>query len=294
MVGIFLLPCIKDADGIAQNPVQILLDPLRIALLEGIPKGLQALRVGKYRLFEPILNLKPEDLPHFFIRDTNPIGSLRCPALIGQITGGKEDTPEILNAVVDLVIGQIEAQFFFQALSGNQALDLCPCRPGRLVDEVLHQAIAAGIDPVGLRSRLRIRIDPIYVIDDVPGAINLGIAEAIAIVPFPGFLKAILLMVIGQKLLYFFLCEAKLLVEPGICDGKDLEVVQAREDALLGNTKAAGQNRKFQKIIGFQGFSKHSPNQRNHFPIIAILKRLIQRDIVFIDQNYCFFPIMLE
>ena len=46
------------------------------------------------------------------------------------------------------------------------------------------------------------------------------------------------------------------------------------------------------EIVGFQRLSEQATDERDHLAIIAVLERLVQRHIVFVDQKNCFLAVV--
>ena len=207
-------------------------------------------------MVEQLLYLDLIDLPNFFIRYFETIDTLGRLSVHRQIPCREQDTPQICDAVVDLFIGQVQANGLFDGFPSNQPFDFTAGRLIRFVDKPFQKIVAAGVDPVCLRLCISFRTEPVHMVDDVPRAVYIRVPKVIAIIPLPDFRQMIFQAVIHQQLFDFILCKAKLLIKTSICNGQHLEIIQSGEDALLGDTKAACQDCKLQRIVGFQGLTE--------------------------------------
>ena len=122
-------------------------------------------------------------------------------------------------------------------------------------------------------------------IDYIPRAIDVRIAEVIAVVPRPHVLQGILHAIVGQQLLYIRFRKAEIFVIARIRDGIHLEVVDPREDALLRDAQAACHHREEQIRVGFERFAEEAPQEGYHLVVVPIDVSLVQRNVVFIDQQ---------
>ena len=78
-------------------------------------------------------------------------------------------------------------------------------------------------------------------------------------------------------------------------NGIHVEVVQSREDALLRYPQASRQHRKLQEIVRLERPAEQATDQRNHLLVIAVLERLVQRYIIFVDEeNYLLAVVLIQ
>ncbi len=94
-------------------------------------------------------------------------------------------------------------------------------------------------------------------------------------------------------MLYILRGKAKLRCKPVVCDGEDLQVVQSCKDALFCNAETSCQDSKLQVVIGFKRLAEQVPYQGDHFVVIAVVPRLVQRNVIFVNQENYFLAIML-
>ena len=89
-------------------------------------------------------------------------------------------------------------------------------------------------------------------INHIPGAVDVRITKAVAIVPFFCLSQMIFQVISFQELFYFLFGEAELLIESGISDRKNFKIIQPGKNAFLRDTQTSGQGSKLQKLIRFQ------------------------------------------
>ena len=97
---------------------------------------------------------------------------------------------------------------------------------------------------------------------------------------------------IAQHFPDFRIRETEILIIRGIHDGKDLEIIQSRENALLRCAQAPCQNGKLKIIICLKRGAEQTADQHYHFIIITVFVCFRQRYIIFVDQYNDSFPIM--
>ena len=155
----------------------------------------------------------------------------------------------------------------------------------RVLYKISNQFIAAGVNPKRLWLYLRISQQLLGKVDDVPRTIHIRIAKAVSVVPRFGFKKMLFQLIIGQQPLYFIICESKLLIVLCIYNGVHIKIIQPSEYTLLRHPQTACQHRKVQIIVRLQRLAKQAANQRNHLVVVSVVIRLIQRHIIFINQQ---------
>ena len=237
------------------------------------------------RFLEPFLNLQDEYFPHLAIGDDQFIYAALDFSRLRQITRGKQNAPEVIDAVVDFVVGQFQPNRLLDGFSRNEPLDLALRGLIGFIHETPDQIVSAGVDPVGLGFCVRFAAKSVYVVDHVPWAIHVHAAKAIAVIPFFCFAVMRCQVIIVQERLHFSVCEAEVLVEAAVRDGQHLEVVQPGKNAFLRYAQAARQHRELQVIVRFQRLTEQTANQRDHLFIVAVLERFIQRHVIFVDQE---------
>ena len=73
---------------------------------------------------------------------------------------------------------------------------------------------------------------------------------------------------------------------------KQLKIIEPCKNTLLGYAQAARQHGKLQEIVRLERLPEQTANQRSHFPVVSMLKSLVQRHVVFIDQENDLLTIM--
>ena len=99
--------------------------------------------------------------------------------------------------------------------------------------------------------------------------------------------------IVFQHLPYFFIGKSEILVKLYICNGKNFQIIQSCKNTFPGNAHTSSQHRKFQAVICLKRILKQVADKDNHLIIIFPFKCFCQWNIIFIDQNNYFFPIML-
>ena len=105
------------------------------------------------------------------------------------------------------------------------------CVGEHLTDDV----VAAGGKPITTGFALVAEV-----VDHRPGIEDLSIAKTITVIPGAEFIVFVRRTVVGCHFPYFVRRKAEVFAVPVVENGVDLQVVQAAEDALLGNTEDAG------------------------------------------------------
>ena len=101
--------------------------------------------------------------------------------------------------------------------------------------------------------------------------------------------------VILEKLLHFRIRETKVLIKAAVRNGQHFEIVQSREDAFLRYPQTSRQHRKLQEIVRLERPAEQATDQRSHLLVIAVLERLVQRYIIFVDEeNYLLAVVLIQ
>ena len=237
MVRIFpfsLLPlCVKYADRIAQHFRQVFLNFCTISFFKAFPEGLLISFILSYCPVQPLFNLVLINFPHLFIRNFQPVNSSLCLPCLGQISRCKQHTPKIFDTIVYFIIGQLQPDFLFNQLAGNQSFNFILRSSVRFFYKMLYQIISTGIDPVSLWFCVRLVTKSVHMIDHIPWTVHICIPKAITVIPFLHFRQMCFQMIIRQQLFYFLLCKTELFIKAHIRNGKDLKVVQPGKNTLL-------------------------------------------------------------
>ena len=117
----FFIPClgIQYTDRLAKKMRQFLLDIFCLAFKESSIDLLRGCSVICNDTVKPFPDLKHKDFPHFFIRDDQPVDTIHLTAFPGQITSCKQNTPHIVNRIINLIIGQIHSNPLLDCIPGN-------------------------------------------------------------------------------------------------------------------------------------------------------------------------------
>ena len=150
------------------------------------------------------------------------------------------------------------------------------CRSQHLTDDV----VASGGLPKCFGTAVVVEVS-----NDRPGIKNLGITEAVPIIPIAELLILIRCAVVFRHLTHFVRGETKILTITFIQDGVDFQVVQAAEDTLLCNTQDAGQEAIAQMRIVLQTAGKQIAHKSNDSIIETVHMSLLDGSIVFVNDD---------
>ena len=115
----------------------------------------------------------------------------------------------------------------------------------------------------------------------------------VAVVPSSDFRQAVLASQIMRHLGDFLRREADDVVIARAQDRADIEVVEVAENAFLSHTQDASQHSKCQIVIALERTAEQLLQEGNAFPIKTILPSLLDRCIIFINEQDDLPPIML-
>ena len=101
--------------------------------------------------------MENKHLTHLFIRNHKLIGialTVRHLDLsdFGEIACSKEHTPQIVNRIVNLIIGQIKPKLLLHKSTCHELLNLISRGLISLVHKALHHIIATAVNPERTRS----------------------------------------------------------------------------------------------------------------------------------------------
>ena len=126
---------------------------------------------------------------------------------------------------------------------------------------------------------------PAAVTDHVPGTVHLRISKPVSVIPVLHNSVIFFQSVISKDFLHLFVGKSEILVKIHIRYGKNIKIVQSRENALLRHPEAAGQDRKIQIVVCFQRGLKQIPDKQHHPVVVSSLVCFRQRDVIFVDEN---------
>ena len=203
-----------------------------------------------------------------------------------QISCRKQQTPEILNRAVHILIRQLLTDFFRDFFTCHQFLNLhlC-CTHIRHLNKTSDRVVATGVAPVILRLCLRVGTNLTAAADNIPWTININGTKTVSIIPLSDLFIMFIHFVIIKKLSDFPVCKAKMLLEFHIRNGQHPQIIQPRKNTLLRDTHTSRQHRHEQISVRFQPLLKHIPYQHDHLIIISLLKRFRKRHVILINQE---------
>ena len=199
----------------------------------------------------------------------------------------------MINRRIKFIIRQFLINLLDNRLSIDQPFDLIAGLNIGHIHKPPYNGISTGIQPIVLRRHLPVIPVIRTVIDHIPRAVYIFIAKRIPIIPLFYGLAVILQSILSQHIAYFLVRKTKILIKRRFRNRIHFKIIQPRENTFLGDPQTASQHSHLQTVIGFQHASQHSTNQRYHLIIVSMLKCLIQRHIVLINQNDHLSAIML-
>lgn len=114
----------------------------------------------------------------------------------------------------------------------------------------------------------------------------------ISIIPFLYNPKVIIQSIIIQHGPDFNIGKAKVFIKKNIGDRHNFKVIQPGENTLLCNAQTSRQDGKINIIICLQRLPEQISDQGGHFVIIAILLCLVQWNVILVDEQDHFLPVM--
>lgn len=75
-------------------------------------------------------------------------------------------------------------------------------------------------------------------------------------------------------------------IKPGISNGEHLKIIQVCElTPFFRDPQAAGQHGKREAAVCLERPPEHSADQADHFLIITVILRFVQRHVIFVDEE---------
>ena len=137
---------VPDADRLLQILRKLLFHTVSIASFHSLAEPVHRFAVFTYILPEHLHDLPGEQIANLSVRDHQPEEIPLRSALLCQISGAEQDTPDILNRIVQFFVSQFFMNLPDYSLPGDQAFDFMSCSPSiRHIDEMPHDIIAACI-----------------------------------------------------------------------------------------------------------------------------------------------------
>ena len=115
---------VQDADHLAKDDRQPPLNLFGVAVQKRLTERLHGFLVPDDGVLEPFLNLEYEHLPHLAVGDNQLIYAALDAPRLRQIPRRKQHAPQVVDAVVDLAVGQLQPNCLLNGLPGNEPLDL--------------------------------------------------------------------------------------------------------------------------------------------------------------------------
>ena len=164
-----------------------------------------------------------------------------------QIAGNQQKAVDTVRVILNFRIDHIGIHISGNTLVSQQSVEIFSnFRCGRR-NYLTQSVIAAGGLPEGLWHAVVRNI-----VNDRPGIENFRFSELVTVIPVADLLILLAGIVIGQHIFYLILGETKIPAVSIIQQGVDLQVIQAAEDALLGNSQNTGQEAIGQILVVLQ------------------------------------------
>ena len=161
-----------------------------------------------------------------------------------QIACHEQETVDRRRIVADLRVDYAGVDVGCDGFPLNQQVQLVVHAIVRGRQNLADHGIAAGRLPVGARLAFVAEV-----VDDRPRIEDVGIAEAVAVVPFADLLILVVGAVVMRHGLDLLVREAEVFAVAVVEDGVDLRVVQAAENAFLGDFEDPGQESERQMAV---------------------------------------------
>ena len=133
----------------------------------------------------------------------------------------------------------------------------------------------------------------IHIINNRPRIKDFAVSETIPVIPFLCLFQFFGSTIADQHFLYFFLCKTKIGAEAVIHDGVDLQIIHTAENTFFGDAKDPREKTVGKMRVIFKCTGKQVPDETDDFLIITGFMTLLNRCIVFVDDNDGSFPDML-
>ena len=205
----------------------------------------RGLREDDVHLLQDFLVVDERD---FLVRQCQFTDEVATERLFGlddpQIARHEQETVNRGGIVADLRINHAGVDVGSDGFPLNQQVQLVVHAIVRGRQNLADHGIAAGRLPVGARLAFVAEV-----VDDRPRIEDVGIAEAVAVVPFADLLVLVVGAVVMRHGLDLLVREAEVFAVAVVEDGVDLRVVQAAENAFLGDFEDPGQESERQMAV---------------------------------------------
>ena len=191
----------------------------------------------------------------------------------------------MIQICIQIPVGQFLMNLLLNTAAADQLLNLISGSRIRFLYEVSDNIVAACIHPVILRHRCISIPKIIAVIDHIPWAVYICISKLIAVIPFLNEVIFLHKSIVIQHPSNFFIRKTKILVITYIFHRIHFKIIQSCKDTFFRYSQASRKNCTIQAAVRLKRLPKQSPDKLHHGIIIAGPICLIERHIIFIDQN---------
>ena len=212
----------------------------------------------------------------------NPPGGALEAGLLGlEIAGVEQETPNAVRPRADVAKHHVLVHDSVDRPSREQTDEVLAEPRAALDQELADDVVGAGRDPERLEPAARAR----QVADHRPRVVHHLAAEPVAVVP------ALELGHVGRRLGAGGQLRDLSLGEPErssvllLQERADRDVVEPREDALLGDPQDAGQDPLVQVIVVFEPARQEVAQEADDLVVVAVREAGMERRVVLVDQD---------
>ena len=273
---------IMEADGLQEECLQLLTQFVGVQLVDGLlyadgsGAGDDILQLG-----EDLLTVDKGDLLVWQGHLTHiAAGKGLIRAVNLQVAGHQQEAIDGGRIALELGIDHIGVDVGQEGLTLHQQFQLLQNVRGGAGEDFLDDVVAAGGEPESLGTAVIAEIT-----DDRPGIENVGVAEAVAVVPLADFLILLRCAVIPCHLPHLVSGEAEILAVLLVQDGIDHQIVQTAEDAPLCHTEDASEEAIAYVRIILQTTGEEVAHEAGGLFAEAPHMSMMDGDIVLIDDD---------
>ena len=236
---LFLYCSIPNADRFLQINIKLSLYRLCICFDKCITKCIQFHFIFSCLIMKPLLYLFNKYFSYFLIRYDQLVYAFFCFSAFRQIPGSKKYAPNMIHTSVQITICQFLSDLFSYAFPADQLLNFPAGILTGHLQEFSDNFIAACIHPESLRFCVRFGHQQINIINHIPWTVYICISNTITIIPFFHFPVCILYPIEFKNRSHFLVCEAKVFMEPDICNREYFKIIQACKNTFFCNPQTS-------------------------------------------------------
>ena len=233
LLHLFSDTCVANTDGTPEILIKSFLDCRGVVLLKCPAETFQFLDILHRFLLKPLPNLLHKNPSYLPVRNDKLCQVTRLGATPGQISCRKQYAPQILDACVQIPVGQFLPDPLFYTPAVYQQFDFIAGRCFRPADKPSDDIVPARVHPVILRYHCRLHFERMTVTNHIPRTIYVQCAKTIAVIPLLYGFIFIHKPVVFQHLSDLRVCKAKKFVILDIRHCVHAEIIESGKYALL-------------------------------------------------------------